>query len=307
VVPARLPRLRGVKITGITLVRDEADVLRVTLPHHLAIGCDDILVLDNGSTDGTRRVLQRLSRRHPIAWTADDGPYRQAELTTELAREAARQGADWIVPFDADEFWWSRDGSLRELLAATAAGALRASVVNFVQRRRQRRSARRALAHMTWRAEAVRSETPAQQLVEAGEIAFVEIDYPPKHVARASETIVISKGNHDVAGVPGPVEETTSLACLHAPLRSRAVLEAKAATAPRVEAEAPDPGLAWQTKRWGRLAAEGRLDAEWAANSESDGALDVYGMRRPLVADLTLRDLVQPWLGRRSDRCRLHH
>jgi hypothetical protein len=33
-----------------------------------------------------------------------------------LAREAIRQGADWVIPFDADEFWWMTGGNVREAL-----------------------------------------------------------------------------------------------------------------------------------------------------------------------------------------------
>lgn len=44
----------AVKVTGITMVRNEADIIRVTLAYHLAAGCDEILVIDNGSEDGTR-------------------------------------------------------------------------------------------------------------------------------------------------------------------------------------------------------------------------------------------------------------
>jgi hypothetical protein len=285
-----------VKITGISIVRDEADIVRMTLLYHLAIGCDNILVIDNGSTDATPRVLEKLSRRYPVEWVRDDGPFRQAELTTELAREAARNGADWVVPFDADEFWWSRMMSLRSLLEESSAGVLQTRVVNFVQRRRQHRSSRSSIARMTWRAETVMSSIDPYYLVGDGKIAYVEGVYPPKHVARATASIDIGKGNHEVRGVPGPLELTDDLVCLHAPLRSRHELEKKADTAPRAWEESSDPMSSWQPKRWGRLASEGGLAEEWAANSQRRGNLDLMGTKRPLVFDTLLSDLVAPWL-----------
>jgi len=285
-----------VKITGISIVRDEADIVRMTLLYHLAIGCDNILVIDNGSTDATPRVLEKLSRRYPVEWVRDDGSFRQAELATELAREAARNGADWVVPFDADEFWWPRMMSLRSLLEESSAGVLQTRMVNFVQRRRQHRSSRSSIARMTWRAETVRSSVFEGDLVEAGEISYVEGIYPPKHVARATASIDIGKGNHAIGGVPGPLELTDDLVCLHAPLRSRHELEKKAAIAPRTYRENLDPRSSWQHRRWGRLASEGGLAEEWAANSQRRGNLDLMGTKRPLVFDTLLSDLAAPWL-----------
>ena len=90
---------------GVLVVRDEVDVLRVCVLHHLFAGCERVLVLDNGSTDGTVTVLRRLAERLPLSWSSDAGPYRQAEFATGLASEAASLGADWVLPLDADEFW----------------------------------------------------------------------------------------------------------------------------------------------------------------------------------------------------------
>ena len=98
----------GMKIFGVTLVRSEADIIAVTIRYHLQLGLDGLFVLDNASSDGTDKILERLAQADDrIRWSRHEGEYQQAELTTGLAREALRAGADWIVPFDADEFWYA--------------------------------------------------------------------------------------------------------------------------------------------------------------------------------------------------------
>ncbi len=76
----------------------------------------------------------------------NDGPYKQPEIFTELAREAHWRGADWVLPIDADEFGMSLIGSQSSRHRSNA-GALRVQIVNFIQRREQREIARRRGAH----------------------------------------------------------------------------------------------------------------------------------------------------------------
>src|SRR5215216_2350917 len=161
------------------MIRNEADVVRLNVLYHSKLGIDRRLIVDNGSTDGTDRVLQELSKWDPgVRWTRDEGPYRQSEIHTELAREAYREGADRVVQIDADEFWYAPGGDFRSVLAESKARVLRAQVVNFIQRRSQKESSPDALLYMTRRAA---SPIPrAQDLVETRQIAFVEKMYRPK-------------------------------------------------------------------------------------------------------------------------------
>src|SRR5690348_9145990 len=74
-----------VKVFGISAVRDEADIIRVNVLHHLSLGIDRLLIIDNGSSDGTARELERLGRDARVQWTVNTSPYREAELITGLA------------------------------------------------------------------------------------------------------------------------------------------------------------------------------------------------------------------------------
>lgn len=289
----------GVKVFGISMVRNEVDIIRVNVLHHLSLGLDSLLIVDNGSSDGTNRQLQRLSRDERVRWHRDDSPYWQSEIITGLAREAFRSGADWVVPIDADEFWWAPGRNFREVLARSTAGAIRVEVVNFVQRRDQERASPEALLYMTRRvAQPIGPAERCQELVESRQIAFVEMMYPPKWISRASETIEIAAGNHAVSGVEGQCADTDEIICLHAPIRSRSSLGTKADIGRRLEEAGWPEGMGWHARRWRRLQKEGGLDEEWAANSYAGDWIDVYGSRHQVVFDPTLRDVVAPWIRR---------
>ena len=281
------------QVFGLMVVRNEADILTINVRHHRAVGVDRFLIIDNGSTDGTDQILRNLSQNGLVEWTRDPGSYRQAEMTTELAREAWRQGADWVIPIDADEFWCAPAGDLRSVLENSSAGAIQVEVLNFIQRRDQVEATPGGLLSMTRRAALPAGPLEqVRELVEAREFAYVEAMYSPKFISRPAVDIRIAMGNHGVSGVAGPIEATDEIVCFHAALRARAVLEAKVEHGARVAELGLGPEQGWHVRRWLRVAEEGLLEKEWLANSYADNYLDVYGVRHPVVFDPRLRDLI---------------
>lgn len=103
-------------VVGITMVRDEEDIVAFTVLNMLE-QCDAVLVADNGSTDRTRSELDGIAYLGDL--TVIDDPevgYFQGRKMSTLAARAARMGADWVVPFDADEIWYSPFGRIADVL-----------------------------------------------------------------------------------------------------------------------------------------------------------------------------------------------
>lgn len=94
-------------IAAICSVRNEAGIIESSIRHHFGQGVDAIYLSDAMSTDGTREILDRLGEEFgPRLLVMDDTakPFIQEREMTRLAQVAVSQGADWVVPFDADEF-----------------------------------------------------------------------------------------------------------------------------------------------------------------------------------------------------------
>lgn len=125
-----LPRVQG--IWAVSMVRDEAELLKRSVTHLLHQGVDAVLIVDNGSTDATPEVLAALASDPRVhAGTDRLVAYEQSVKMTHLADAATRAGATWIVPFDADELWSGTSGTLAETLRSARAPIVGADLVNL--------------------------------------------------------------------------------------------------------------------------------------------------------------------------------
>ena len=97
---------------AISMVRDEKDIISYTLDHMLK-SADRAIILDNGSVDGTREIIEDYSDRVKLVIDSNH-EYYQSTMMTHLAYLAGEMGAEWIFPFDADEAWTIHDDWLED-------------------------------------------------------------------------------------------------------------------------------------------------------------------------------------------------
>jgi hypothetical protein len=99
---------------AVACVKNEVDIVEAFVRHTLAY-VDRMVVLDNGSQDGTCDVLRAMEKEGLSLDVVEDpsiGKY-QAQRMTRLMREWAvgRYDADWVLALDGDEFLAIPQGS----------------------------------------------------------------------------------------------------------------------------------------------------------------------------------------------------
>jgi hypothetical protein len=86
------------------MVRNEEDILEECLQHHREQGVEHFIVTENASIDNTRKILA--SQTDVTIIDEPSHTYEQGKWHSRMAEVAFKMGAKWIVPTDADEFWY---------------------------------------------------------------------------------------------------------------------------------------------------------------------------------------------------------
>lgn len=115
------------------LVRDEEDIVEDNICFHLNSGVDHIIVTDNGSVDGTKKILNKYKKMGFL--TIIEEPSQTFEQDKWVSRMASiaidKYKADYLIHCDADEFWFSKFGNLKKNLNMYGDLAF-VSVINYL-------------------------------------------------------------------------------------------------------------------------------------------------------------------------------
>ena len=93
------------KIASISMVKNEADIIESFVRHTSRL-VDVMYIIDHLSTDNTWVILNKLQAEGmPLILSRyNKADYSQSEVTTGLMWQSIKDGADWVLPLDADEF-----------------------------------------------------------------------------------------------------------------------------------------------------------------------------------------------------------
>jgi glycosyl transferase family 2 len=266
------------KLVMTLLARDEADIVDAQIKFHLNAGVDYVIATDNLSEDGTTDILESYAKAGQLHVIREDGEYlQQAEWITRMGRMAANEfGADWVIHSDADEFWWPRGESLKDVLASIPSryGIVRALLRHFVPRPEDGSSF---------------DERMIVRVSASAPINDPRSLYRPnlKIVHRADPNVNVSIGAQRLidSGLV-PLRGWYPIEFFHFPVRSLEQCERKYAHQQTGPGQTPSPYY----DRVRALIDEGRLDEVWESLVVDDPALERGLQEGSLVIDTRLRD-----------------
>jgi hypothetical protein len=273
------------KLVLTVLARDEADVIDAQIAFHLNAGIDFVIATDNASRDGTTEIFESYEREgclHLIREPAEG--LRQGEWVTRMARMAATEfGADWVINSDADEFWFPRGPSLKEVLGTVP--------VQF------------GIVNTFWRSFVPRPDTGEHwwermtaRLSSVAPINDPRSFYRPvvKVAHRAEPDVTVGRGNHDLVRTRSrPLAAWHPVEVLHFPLRSRAQWARKVQLQGDAFTKHIDRmGTGYHLTGYDALR-RGRIDEQHDAMVVDDEALARGVDKGTLVVDTRLREALR--------------
>lgn len=107
--------MENLKVKLAAIARDEAAYLPEWIFHHLHMGFDEIEIYVNNTIDNSLQVLDKIGSNYPVKYKVADALFKrstgdfQFRAYREIANSAKKDGFDYILFLDIDEFWTSDD------------------------------------------------------------------------------------------------------------------------------------------------------------------------------------------------------
>lgn len=141
------------KCVSVTRTGNECDIIEAFVRHHAAL-FDEMIVIDDRSTDGTARILQKLKEEGlPIILLhAADVAWDELDFGSPMMHMAFGRGATWVAPLDVDEFIELPEGrSLADVLPEPGKVLIQLRWHNFVWQRHLAGKTENPVTQMTLR------------------------------------------------------------------------------------------------------------------------------------------------------------
>jgi len=285
------PQLNKCKLVMTLLVKNEVDIVRQNIEFHLRHGVDYIIATDNISDDGTYEILKEFEKMGVLYLIQEkEQDYDQAKWVNRMGRIALDQfGANIIFHCDADEFWYSKSGELKnELLSNPLIDILNIEVINVLLE--DKNMSERFPADAKYVVE--NPIIPKDRREESRNVPFFLFRCTSAVMYRLNgKYLNVSQGNHRVIERKYYVSrKSTDIIIYHFPIRGKSSFFSKVVLggAALERNTALNSNKGWHWRRWYNFYKKGELEQEYQKLNLSGDRVDEWIARGVVVENKDL-------------------
>jgi len=96
--------------------KNEAMNIGVWVEHYLWMGVDHFFLIDNGSDDNSREILQPYVDKGVVSVFYMPKKYQQTQHYRHVYKHHIKNNSKWVIMADSDEFWYVKDSTIKDTL-----------------------------------------------------------------------------------------------------------------------------------------------------------------------------------------------
>jgi hypothetical protein len=187
--------IKNPKIIMTLYSKNEVDIIEQNILFHKAQGIDAFIASDV-STDGTREIYEKYKNKGWVLEIMDQvGDLDQKYWVDKMILTAREKyGADWIINADIDEFWYCKNGSIKDELSKISENKIFVYLQNIIceDLNNVLANTKKVVRHFPKKVEA--------DLIAQNKLSRFSQFTPSvkKVIHRSQDYLTIHSGNHDV-------------------------------------------------------------------------------------------------------------
>lgn len=276
------------RVIGIIHAKNEWPLLGISIQYALNTHCDEVIVLDHNSSDGTSSglaMMQGFWGERLKCFRTEDSTFYQDAIYEILVSSAKPNLGDWIYTFDADEFLVTNShSSLKALISEldSDVDVISTQVSNFVSHKNFQVN---NIAHYFSLVHqsipnvfmSVNGETQIED-ISSGRTNYFDYPFSSKVIAKYSKNLKFAPGSHSLRFPISYNEEFVEPASAyraHLPMLSKSRFGLRQEQSKALTAAGFPVSFGWQSRLVQAVLDSGDVDDFWEAHSIND-AISVH-------------------------------
>jgi len=103
-------------VSVLAIFKNEAMNMKVWVDHYLWMGVDHFFLIDNGSDDNSREILQPYIDKGVVSVFFMPEKWKQVENYRHVFEHHIKARSKWVIIADLDEFWYVKNSTIRREL-----------------------------------------------------------------------------------------------------------------------------------------------------------------------------------------------